>query len=181
MKSLSGHKIHRDRDKCVKQMFGVEFTHSCLLIKLLWNIFVFDEFINYTWALSWPFPKRKINACVSARLEMCCLDEGRHLGKSLGRKMKVRGVADIHPRQLFMNIKDQLWMAARSRFFLSSIILKHWNTLQWNSFLPSKVFHHLAQPAVAFHLPIMIREEKLILLQQKHIFSAFTLCLLEKR
>lgn len=32
----------------------------------------------------------------------------RHLGKSQGRKMKVRGIANIHPRQLFMNIKEQL-------------------------------------------------------------------------
>lgn len=43
----------------------------------------------------------------------------RHLGKSQGRKMKVRGIANIHPRQLFMNIKEQLWMVAGSHHFYS--------------------------------------------------------------
>lgn len=43
----------------------------------------------------------------------------RHLGKSQGRKMKVRGIANIHPRQLFMNIKEQLWMAAGSHHFFT--------------------------------------------------------------
>lgn len=32
----------------------------------------------------------------------------RHSGKSQGRKMKVRGITNIHPRHLFMNIKEQL-------------------------------------------------------------------------
>lgn len=38
-------------------------------------------------------------------LSLCA---GKHLGKSQGRKMKVRGIANIHLRQLFMNIKEQL-------------------------------------------------------------------------
>lgn len=62
----------------------------------------------------------------------------RHLGKSQGRKMKVRGIANIHPRQLFMNIKEQLWMEAGSHHFLL-IILKYSNTLQLNGGIPSKV------------------------------------------
>lgn len=32
----------------------------------------------------------------------------RHLGKRWGSEMKVRGIANIHSRQLFMNIKEQL-------------------------------------------------------------------------
>lgn len=62
----------------------------------------------------------------------------RHSGKSQGRKMKVRGIANIHPRQLFMNIKEQLWMEAGSHHFLL-IILKYGDTLQLNGCIPSKV------------------------------------------
>lgn len=74
----------------------------------------------------------------------------RHLGKSQGRKMKVRGIANIHPRQLFMNIKEQLWMEAGSHHFLL-IILKHWNTLQLNAFIPSKVCDYHSLAAINFN------------------------------
>lgn len=74
----------------------------------------------------------------------------RHLGKSQGRKMKVRGIANIHPRQLFMNIKEQLWMEAGSHHFLL-IMLKHWNTLQLNGFIPSKVSDYPSLAAINFN------------------------------
>lgn len=64
----------------------------------------------------------------------------RHLGKSQGREMKVRGIANIHTRQLFMNIKEQLWMVAGSHHFLL-IISKPWNTLQLYGFILCKVCH----------------------------------------
>lgn len=44
---------------------------------------------------------------------------GRHLGRNQGRKMKVGGITNIHPRQLFMNIKEQLWKVAGSPRFYS--------------------------------------------------------------
>lgn len=75
--------------------------------------------------------------CRCALPQMYYLHARRHSGKSRGRKMKVRGIANIHPRQLFMNIKEQLWMEAGSHHFLL-IIFKHWNTLQLNGFIPSK-------------------------------------------
>lgn len=75
----------------------------------------------------------------------------RHLGKSQGRKMKVRGIANIHPRQLFMNIKEQLWMAAGSHHFLL-IISKHWNTLQLNGFIPRKVCDYHSPAAIKVKL-----------------------------
>lgn len=62
----------------------------------------------------------------------------RHLSKSQGREMKVGGIANIHPRQLFMNIKEQLWKVAGSHHFLL-IISKHWNTLRLNDFVLRKV------------------------------------------
>lgn len=74
----------------------------------------------------------------------------RHLGKSQGRKMKVRGIANIHPRQLFMNIKEQLWMEAGSHHFLL-IISKHWNTLQLNGFIPCKVCDYHLLAAIKFN------------------------------
>lgn len=64
----------------------------------------------------------------------------RHMGKRRGREMKVRGIANIHSRQLFMNIKEQLWMVAGSHHFLL-IILKLWNTLQLCGFTLRKVCH----------------------------------------
>lgn len=42
------------------------------------------------------------------------LQAGRHLSKNQGGKMKVGGITNIHPRQLFMNIKEQLWKVAGS-------------------------------------------------------------------
>lgn len=74
----------------------------------------------------------------------------RHLGKSQGRKMKVRGIANIHPRQLFMNIKEQLWMEAGSHHFLL-IILKYWNALQLNGWIPSKVCDHHSFITIKFN------------------------------
>lgn len=62
----------------------------------------------------------------------------RHLSKSQGREMKVGGIANIHLRQLFMNIKEQLWKVAGSHHFLL-IISKHWNTLRLNDFVLRKV------------------------------------------
>lgn len=72
----------------------------------------------------------------------------RHLGKSQGRKMKVRGIANIHRRQLFMNIKAQLWKEAGSSSF-SLIMSQHWNTLQLNGLVRCKVWHSVA--AVKFN------------------------------
>lgn len=74
----------------------------------------------------------------------------RHLGMSQGRKMKVRGIANIHPRQLFMNIKEQLWTEAGSHHFLL-IILKHWNTLQLNGSAASKVCGYHSLAAIKFN------------------------------
>lgn len=70
---------------------------------------MFDKIINYAQALSWPFQACKINAYGRDVSDVLfSLYARRHLGKSQGRKMKVRGIAYIHPRQLFMNIKEQL-------------------------------------------------------------------------
>lgn len=83
----------------------------------------------------------------------------RHLGKSWGRKMKVRGISNIHPRQLFMNIKEQLWMEAGSHHFIL-ISLKHWNTLQLNGFIPSKVCGRHSVATIKFNWTILIHTRR---------------------
>lgn len=43
--------------------------------------------------------------------------------------MKVGGIANIHPRQLFMNIKEQLWKVAGSFYLLSLSTGTHCNEM----------------------------------------------------
>lgn len=104
---------------------------------------MFDKFTKYVNALSWPFQACKINAYGSAPCLRCAIQPvcEETLGEQPGEEDE--SIASIHPRQLFMNIKEQLRMEAGSHHFLL-IISKHWNTLQLNGFIPSKVCVSLA-------------------------------------
>lgn len=69
----------------------------------------------------------------------------RHLGKSQGRKMKVRGIANIQPQTVVHEYQRTALNGGRFSSFLL-IISKHGNTLQLNGFICRKVcdYHSLA-------------------------------------
>lgn len=152
-----------------KKSFGFSFTnhHCCLLDNItalhLFIIFltidinhneVFQCLISSIMHRHYPGLFRHAESMLMAEHPVSdvlfSLYARRHLGKSQGRKMKVRGIANIHPRQLFMNIKEQLWMEAGSHHFLL-IILKYWNTLQLNGFIPPKVCDYHSFATIKFN------------------------------
>lgn len=97
----------------------------------------------------------------------------RHLGKRWGSEMKVRGIANIHSRQLFMNIKEQLLTVAGSHHFLL-IIPKPWNTLQLCGFTLVKFCHRCALAACKEKLNnIDSRARALVSHKGKNVFPAW--------
>lgn len=72
------------------------------------SISVFDKFTKYVNALSWPFQACKINAYGRAPCLRCVIQPACE--ETLGEEPdeEDESIASIHPRQLFMNIKEQL-------------------------------------------------------------------------